>query len=119
MRRTYVSPIFKKNIDLLNGTLVMRRHRTMSKIDSAMESLSVASKLLFQAMRNTLTYLRHERGQGALGRAYTSLVDSIEGRGELVINANLACNTVKIVEEICKVIGRSEPPLFSAIFSVD
>jgi predicted dehydrogenase len=90
------------NIDLLNGTLMMLRHRTESKIDSAMDSLVISGELLFQTIRNSLAYLRRGWGQEPLQRAYTSLIDSIEGREELVVNADMAYNTVNIVEEICK-----------------
>jgi len=90
------------NIDLLNGTLMMLGHRTESKADSAMDSLGISCELLFQTIRNTLVYLRRGRGQEPLQRAYTSLVDSIEGKGELIVNADMAYNTVKIAEEICK-----------------
>jgi len=90
------------NIDLLNQTLMIRGYRTLSKTDSAIDCLGMASDLIFYTIRNTLTYIGHKRGQGALRMVYRSLVDSIEGRGELVANADLACNTVKIVEEICK-----------------
>jgi len=89
------------NIDLLNGTLIILGHRTLSKSDSAIDCLSVAMELFLQTIQNIITY-RHERGQDAFRRAYTSLVDSIEGKGEPLVNANMAYNTVKIVEEICR-----------------
>jgi predicted dehydrogenase len=92
------------NIDPINGTLLMRGYRTLSKTDSAIDCLSIAGQMLFQTIRNTMTYLRQERGHNTLRRAYISLVDSIEDRGELVVNADLACNTVRIVEEICRAI---------------
>ena len=90
------------NIDLLNGTLIMLGQRTESKIDSALDCLETSRELILQTARNSIAYLRRGRGQEPLQRAYSSLVNSIDGREELKVDAEMAYGTVKIVEDICK-----------------
>lgn len=92
------------NIDILNQTLITLGYRTYSRTDSAKDSLNMSRSLLTTTLGNTLTYLRHDRGHNALLRVYTNLLESIEQRAELIVTADMAYNTVKIVEEICRVI---------------
>lgn len=90
------------NIDLLNQTLVTLGYRTYSRTDSAKDCLNISSQLLLDTIRNIFMYVRHERGYDALERVYTNLIDSIDGRAGLIVNADMACQTVNVVEEICK-----------------
>jgi predicted dehydrogenase len=92
------------NIDLMNQTLIVLGSRRLSKTGSAMDNLNKSGELFFQTLQNASRYLFRESGQGALTRAYTSLLDSIEGRKQLVVTPEMAYNTVKVVEEMCKTI---------------
>jgi predicted dehydrogenase len=89
-------------VDLLNQNLISLGHRTVNKIDSAMDSLTVSGKLLFSTIGNTLEYFYRERGQNALQSTYRSLVDSILNDSEPAVTPQTAYHTVRIVEEICR-----------------
>ena len=90
------------NIDLLNQTLVTLGYRAISRIASAKDCFDIAWQLIFETAKNTFFFLRRERGQDALRKVYTSLLDSIDARRELVVSPDMAYHTVKIVEEICR-----------------
>jgi predicted dehydrogenase len=105
-RLTYQVDIFGTqkilSIDLLNQTLVILGYRTSSRTDSAKDCFDISRQLIFQTIKNTFFFLRRERGQDALRRVYTSLLDGIDARRELVVSPDMAYHTVKIVEEICR-----------------
>jgi predicted dehydrogenase len=92
-------------IDLMNQTLLALGHRTLSKKDSAMDTLGVSRELFSQTMRNSWRYLLRQRGHDALERAYASLVGSIEEDRPLLVTPEMAYHTVRIEEGICKQIG--------------
>jgi len=92
------------HVDLENQTLVKAGRRTLSKIGSAKDTLRVSSTLTLQTARNAFTYLLRRRGESAIQTAYKSLINSISTNTELIVTPEMACATVRIVENCSKMI---------------
>jgi predicted dehydrogenase len=88
-------------VDLINQSLIQLGPRKLTKMDSAIDSLSVSGGLLVNVLRNTFRHLLRERGSYALEAAYTSLIASMNGNEQRIATPEMAYNTVKTVEEIC------------------
>lgn len=89
-------------IDILNQTIVELWYRTLSKIDSLRDSLGLSYKISASTMRNGLEYLLRARGEYSFHYVYNSFAKSIKEGKEPLVSPIMACNTVRIVEEICR-----------------
>jgi predicted dehydrogenase len=88
------------HLDFLNQNIMLQGPRSFSKVDSAVEMLGLASHLTFATIKNTLTYLAPARGERAIRRVYSSFVEDIDGDRQPAVTPEMACRTVKLVEDI-------------------
>ena len=87
-------------IDLTRQMVLQLEPTTRSKFSIGKDSLSEAFGLLFLTTKNALQYSFRERGD--ISSVYTMFVDSIRKDMEPLVTPEMAYNTVRIVEEICK-----------------
>jgi len=91
----------------LNRQIVLRQGpRGYGKFSTGKDSLSEACKLALFTMENALQYSFRKRGDYSVSNVYTMFIDSIRKGIESPVTPEMAFNTVRIVEEICKAIQR-------------
>jgi predicted dehydrogenase len=95
------------NIDL-NRQIVLRKKGSgkYSKFSVGKDSLSEASKLALFTLGNALKYSFQKAGEDSISNVYTMFMDSIRKDIEPPVTPEMAYNTVRIVEGICKEIER-------------
>jgi len=59
-------------------------------------------------MKNALQYFSSERGEYGVSRFYTMFIDCIRKGTDPLVTPEMAYNTVRIVEEICKDIAQAK-----------
>lgn len=91
-------------IDLTRQTLLRLGSSGVSKFSTAKDSLSEASRLLLLTIENALEFSFRKRGEYAISKIYTMFVDSVREGVEPPVTPEMAYNTVRIVEEMCKAI---------------
>ena len=91
-------------VDLVNHTLVELGARSLSRMDSGLDSLRQSSSLLASTMVNVTEFIRTARMENSLRRVYSSFVNSIETDTDPEITPEMALETVKITEEVCSLI---------------
>jgi predicted dehydrogenase len=91
-------------VDLINQTLLELDERSLSRLDSGLDSLRQSSALLRSTIVNTAEFIRTARMEGSLRSVYDSFVKSIETHTNPEITPEMAYETVKITEEICNLI---------------
>jgi predicted dehydrogenase len=89
-------------IDLNRQILLRQKPRGYSKFSTGKDSLSEACKLALFTMKNALQYSFRKKGVYSVSNVYTMFIDSIRKGIESPVNPEMAFNTVRIVEEICK-----------------
>jgi len=88
-------------IDMINQTLVELGERSLSKVDSARDLLGQSSDLFLSLVKNTIGFLGASRMEYSLRNMYVSFLDSITNGTDPVVTPRMACETVRITEEIC------------------
>ena len=95
-------------IDLIRQTMLRLGPRGFDKFSIGKDFLSEACRLLFMTMKNALEFSFRKPGEYALSRFYTMFIDSVRKDIEPPVTPEMAYNTVRIVEEMCKAIQRRE-----------
>lgn len=93
-------------IDLTRQMVLQSGSSNMSNFYIGKDSLLEASKLLFMTARNALRY--SFRNHGDVSIAYKMFSESIEKGSDPLVTPEMAYNTVRIVEDICKEFDKSE-----------
>ena len=91
-------------IDLTRQTLLRLGPMTASKFSIGQDSLSEACRLFLLTMKNALEFFFRKHGEYAVSKLYTMFIDSIREGIEPPVTPEMAYNTVRIVEEMCKAI---------------
>jgi predicted dehydrogenase len=94
-----------KKILLVNTSdqiLIELGARGFGKTEAAKDAVRLSEKLLVSAAKNAATYLFRESSETAFEMAYRSLIDSIRYDRPPLVTPEMAYQTVKIVEEICR-----------------
>lgn len=87
-------------LDFVNQNMVLQGSRTVSKVDSATEMLGLSGHLAVSTLKNTINYLKTARGEHAIRRIYSSFVEDIDKNRQPLVNIEMACRTVQLVEDI-------------------
>jgi predicted dehydrogenase len=95
-------------IDLNRHVVLRLGPRGYSKFSTGKDSLSEACKLAFFTIKNALQYSFRKRGEYSVSKFYTMFIESIRKGVEPPVTPEMAFNTVRVVEEICKAIQRKE-----------
>jgi len=95
-------------IDLTRQIVLQRGPRRFSNFSIAKDCLSEACRLSLSTVKNALQYSFRKRGEYGVSHVYTMFVDSIRNRCDPLVTPEMAYNTVKIVEEICKDIAQAK-----------
>jgi predicted dehydrogenase len=95
-------------IDLTSQIVLQFRSRSARKLSIGKDSLAQASKSILLTVKNALEYVSHEPGD--ISKVYTIFKECIgKESSEPLVTPQMAYNTVRIVEEICKGIQASRP----------
>lgn len=87
-------------IDLVRQMMRQLEPTTLSRLSIGRDSLSEASSLLWLTLKNALSY--SFRKSDYISSVYTTFIESISGGMKPLVTPEMAYNTVRIVEEICK-----------------
>lgn len=87
-------------IDLTRQMLLQLESTPISNFSIGKDTLSEAFRLLLMTGRNTLKYSFRQRGDVSI--AYNMFINSIEKGLDPLVTPEMAHDTVRIVEEICK-----------------
>lgn len=88
-------------IDMINQTLIELGERSLSKVDSARDLLGQSGDLFLSTVRNTIGFLGASRMEYSLRNMYVSFLQSITSGNDPIVTPEMACETVRITEEIC------------------
>ena len=95
-------------IDLIRQTVLRlgpsAHGRPATKFSIAKDSLSEAGSLLFLTAKNALEFSFRKHGEYPVSKLYTMFIDSIRKDIKPPVTPEMAYNTVRLVEEMCKVI---------------
>lgn len=107
-RRVYACNVYGTKeilkIDFTRQTVLRLRRGGFGKFSIGKDCLSEACGLLFSTMENALEFSFRRPREYGLSRIYTMFMDSIRKDIEPPVTPEMAYNTVRIVEEICKAI---------------
>ncbi len=95
-------------IDLTRQIVLQRGPRGVSNFSIAKDCLSEACRLSLLTMKNALQYSFRKHSEYGVSHVYTMFIDSIKNRYDPLVTPEMAYNTVKIVEEICKDIAQAK-----------
>jgi predicted dehydrogenase len=94
-------------IDLTRQMVLQLEPIGLSNFSIAKDCLSEACRLSLLTVKNALQYSFRKPGD-YVSHVYSMFVDSIKNRCEPLVTPEMAYNTVKIVEEICKDVEQSK-----------
>lgn len=92
-------------VDLLNHTIVQLDPMKITKTNSAISNVGVATQLYASTAADVAQFFSRNIGEPqALYYIYSAFLNSIEKRTEPLVTEEMAYNTVKTVQDICKCI---------------
>ena len=92
------------NIDLTRQMVLQKGQIGLGKFSVAKDCLAEACRLSLFTARNAFQYAFSKHGAYGVSHVYSMFAESIKNNSEPLVTADMAYNTVKIVEEICTVI---------------
>lgn len=95
-------------IDLMRQMVLQKGPEGFSNFSIAKDCLSEACRLSLLTMKNALEYSFRRRGEYGVSRFYTMFIDCLRKGTEPLVTPEMAYNTVRIVEEICKDIAQAK-----------
>jgi predicted dehydrogenase len=88
-------------IDILNQTLLDFGPSKLDKKDLALSSLGLSTRLAYSTLANVFAFAGRESGAYSIENIYRDFVRCIRHNTQPRVTPQMACNTVRIVEQIC------------------